>query len=111
MLPADDSRPVQLDGAGDRAEPRRVLREPVNARRPYQGLFRNSPPIDAGAAERPPVDEHDPGLECDGRLQRVDAGGPAADDDQVVALQGDPSYRVPRVRTGVGVGLTPREAA
>ena len=32
MLPADDRRPVQLDGAGGRAEPRRVLHQPVNAR-------------------------------------------------------------------------------
>lgn len=89
VLPADDRRPVQRNGAGRRAEACRVLREPVNPSRPYQGLLRDSPPVDARSAERPPVDESDPRRQGDGRFQRVDARRPASEDDQVIALQGD----------------------
>ena len=88
VLPADDRRPVQPDGAGRGAEARGVFREPVNPSRPYQGLFRDSPPVDAGSPERAPVDERDPRRQADRRFQRVDARCSTADDDQVIAFQG-----------------------
>jgi hypothetical protein len=91
MLSADDRRPIQRNRAGRRAEACRVLCEPVNSSRPYQGLFRDSPPVDACSAERPSVDESDPRRQGDGCLQRVDARRPTSEDDQVKALQGDPS--------------------
>src|SRR5687768_2953858 len=91
MLPTDDRRPVQLHGAGGGAETRCVLREPVNPSGPYQGLFRDSPQVDARAAEWPAVDERDTGRHGHGRFQRVDARCSASNDDQVIALQGVPS--------------------
>src|SRR5205823_14008997 len=79
--------------SSDLEGPRR-LDQPVNPPRPYQGLFGNSPTVDAGTSERPRLHERHAGAELHALLQGVDAGRAATDDEEVVAID----HRLPPTR-------------
>src|SRR2546425_4041868 len=46
-----------------------LFRSPVNPPRPYQGLFGNSPTVDAGTSERPRLHERHAGAELHARSE------------------------------------------
>src|SRR5437870_2952475 len=117
VLAPDDRVPVERDvRTRPRAEGPRLLDQPVNPPRPYQGLFGNSPTVDAGTSERPRLHERHAGAELHALLQGVDAGRAATDDEEVVAIDHRlPPTRVVRVvvseRSVRATWAAPRSAA
>ena len=85
-LPPEHRRPIEPDIVRRRAVLRRVPHQRVNPAGLDQGLFRNSAAIDAGAAERPRIDERDARAGLGGGLEGVDPGGAASDHEQVVTV-------------------------
>src|SRR5438132_1647112 len=95
VLAPDDRVPVERDvRTRPRAEGPRLLDQPVNPPRPYQGLFGNSPTVDAGTSERPRLHERYAGAELHALLQGVDAARAATDYEEAVAI----APRLPRPR-------------
>src|SRR5207249_753234 len=92
VLAPDDRVPVERDvRTRPRAEGPRLLDQPVNPPRPYQGLFGNSPTVDAGTSERPRLHERHAGAELHALLQGVDAGRAATDLSRAGAGRSCPS--------------------